>query len=174
MAKTGIFYGPEKGSVDRVAHMIAKEFGEDSVDLISVKDKDPKLMEQYDKIIIGVSTLGMSNWNSEIGESDWDTFSSNLENVNLQGKDVAVFSLGDQVTYPEHFVDALGWLYDKLKPRGANIVGFVDGSDYEFEDSEGFRDGQVLGLPLDEDTEPERTEDRVKSWGSMLTNDFGF
>jgi len=174
MAKTGIFYGPEKGSVDRVAHMVAKEFGEDNVDLISVKGKDPKLMENYDKIIIGVSTLGMSNWNSEVGENDWDTFSSGLDKVNLQGKDVAVFSLGDQVTYPEHFVDALGWMYDKLKPLGANMVGFVDAEGYEFEDSEGFRDGKFLGLPVDEDTEPERTEERVSSWVKMLKNDFGF
>jgi len=174
MAKTGIFYGPEKGSVDRVAHIVAKEFGEGNVDLISVKDKDPKLMEQYDKIVLGVSTLGMSNWNSEIGKSDWDTFSGNLENVNLQGKDVAVFSLGDSVTYSEHFVDALGWMYDKLKPLGANLVGFVDSGDYEFEGSEGFRDGKFVGLPVDEDTEPERTEERVKSWVSMLKNDFGF
>ncbi len=174
MAKTGIFYGPEKGSVDRVAHMVAKEFGEDNVDLISVKGKDPKLMENYDKIIIGVSTLGMSNWNSEVGENDWDTFSSGLDKVNLQGKDVAVVSLGDQVTYPEHFVDALGWMYDKLKPLGANMVGFVDAEGYEFEDSEGFRDGKFLGLPVDEDTEPERTEERVSSWVKMLKNDFGF
>jgi len=133
MAKTGIFYGPEKGSVDRVAQMVAKEFGEGNVDLISVKDKDPKLMEEYDKIVIGISTLGMSNWNSEIGKSDWDTFSAGLDNVNLQGKDVAVFGLGDQVTYTEHFVDALGWMYDKLKPLGANVVGFVDAEGYEFE-----------------------------------------
>ncbi len=174
MAKTGIFYGPEKGSVDRVAHMVAKEFGEGNVDLISVKDKDPKLMEKYDKIIIGVSTLGMSNWNSEIGKNDWDTFSAGLDQVNLKGKDVAVFSLGDQVTYPEHFVDALGWMYDKLKPLGANVVGFVDSEGYEFEDSEGFRDGKFLGLPVDEDTEPEMTEERVKAWVKMLKNDFGF
>ena len=174
MAKTGIFYGPEKGSVDRVAHMVAKEFGEGNVDLISVKDKDPRLMEKYDKIIIGVSTLGMSNWNSEIGKSDWDTFSAGLDQVTLKGKDVAVFSLGDQVTYPEHFVDALGWMYDKLKPLGANVVGFVDSEGYEFEDSEGFRDGKFLGLPVDEDTEPEMTEERVKAWVKMLKNDFGF
>jgi len=174
MAKTGIFYGPEKGSVDRVAHVVAKEFGEDNVDLISVKGKDPKLMEEYDKIIIGISTLGMSNWDSEVGENDWDTFSAGLDKVDLKGKDVAVFGLGDQVTYPEHFVDALGWMYDRLKPLGANVVGFVDGDDYEFEDSEGFRDGKFLGLPVDEDTEPEKTEERVKAWVSMLKNKFGF
>ena len=174
MAKTGIFYGPEKGSVDRVAHLVAKEFGEGNVDLISVKDKDPKLLENYDKIIIGVSTVGMSNWNSEHIKNDWDTFSANIDKVDLNGKDVAIFCLGDQVTYPEHFVDAIGWMYDKLKPLGANIVGFVDPDDYDFSDSEGLRDGKFVGLPVDEDTEPERSEERVKAWVTMLKNDFGF
>ena len=174
MAKTAIFYGPEKGSVDRVAHYIAKEFGEDKVDLISVKDKKPKLMEQYDKVIVGVSTVGMTNWNSEHLANDWDLFSNGLSEVNLKGKDVAIFCLGDQVTYPEHFVDALGWLADKLEPLGANIVGHIDPEGYEFEESDGFRDGKFLGLPVDEDTEPERSEERVKAWVNLLTTKFGF
>ena len=174
MAKTAVFYGPEKGSVDRVAHYIAKEFGEDKIDLISVKDKEPTLMEQYDKIIIGVSTVGMTNWNSEYIKNDWDLFSKGLSEVNLKGKDVAIFGLGDQVTYPEHFVDALGWLADKLIPLGANLVGHVGSDDYEFEESEGFRDGKFLGLPVDEDTEPERSEERVKMWVNLLVTEFGF
>ncbi len=174
MGKTGIFFGPEKGSVDRVAHTVAKEFGDDKVDLISVKGKEPSLMEEYEKIIIGVSTVGMTNWNSEDIANDWDMFSAGLGNVNLKGKDVAIFCLGDQVTYPEHFVDALGWLADKLVPLGANLVGFVGPDDYDFEDSEGLREGKFLGLPIDEDTEPERTEDRVKMWVNVLKSEFGF
>ena len=174
MGKTGIFYGPEKGSVEKVAHLVAKEFGEDNVDLIPVKGKDPSLLEKYDKIIIGVSTVGLDSWNSDRESGDWDVFSKRLSKVNLKGRDVAVFSLGDQITYPENFVDALGWMYDKLKPLGANIVGFTDPDDYSFENSEGFRDGKFLGLPIDEDTEPERTEERVKKWVNILKTEFGY
>lgn len=174
MAKIGIFYGPEKGSVDRVAHLIGQTFGNEKVELLSVKKLDSSALDKYDKIIFGASTIGMTNWDSDYESNDWDVFATKLEKVNWKGKDVAIFSLGDQLTYPEHFVDAIGWLHDRIKPLGANVVGFCSPEGYNFTESEGYRNGMFLGLPIDEDTEAEKTPIRVQNWVNLLISEYGY
>jgi len=174
MAQIGVFYGPEKGSVERVAHKIEDKFGADRVELISVKDCDASELDRFDKVIFGVSTVGKTNWDTEHTANDWDVFETKLKDVNWEGKTVAIYSLGDQLTYPHHFVDAIGWVYDRLEVLKANVVGFCSTDGYSFEDSEGVRDGQFLGLPIDEDTQPDQTEVRISNWVNRLINEFGF
>jgi len=174
MSKIGIFYGPEKGSVGKVAHMIANILGENHADLILVKDCDPKTLNQYEKIILGISTIGTSNWDSEHTDTDWDVFFTHIPEVDWSNKTVAIYGLGDHINYPEHFVDAIGWLYEKLKPLNANIVGFSKSDDYSFNDSEAFIDNKFVGLPLDEDYESEKTEERLVQWINNLKNEFQY
>jgi flavodoxin I len=54
------------------------------------------------------------------------------------------------------------------------IVGQVDPSGYEFEESEAILDGQFIGLALDEDFEPELTDKRISGWVSQISGEFGF
>ncbi|TAJ15007.1 flavodoxin [Marinilabiliaceae bacterium JC017] len=174
MANIGIFFGPEKGSVEKAARKIAQEFGEEKADLIPVKGAEVVDLEKYDKLVFGLSTIGKTNWDSEHKDIDWDVFSSKLKSVNWTNKSVAIYSLGDQITYPQHFVDAIGWMYDRLMPLDVKVVGFVDPEGYKFEASEGFRNGLFMGLPLDEDTESDKTDVRISHWVSLLVNEFGF
>ena len=44
--------------------------------------------------------------------------------------------------------------------NGAVLVGPVDTEGYEYEESEAVVDGKFIGLPLDEDFEPEMTDER--------------
>ncbi len=156
----------------KVAAIIAEAFAPEKVDRIEVKSAGPRDVENYDNIVFGLSTIGKANWDSEHHDDDWDQFLTQIEKIDWSHKRVAIFSLGDQVLYARHFVDALGWLYDRLAPTKARVVGFCKPEGYRFTESEGFRDGHFLGLPLDEDNEPEKTPQRVKEWVSRLKEEF--
>ena len=56
-----------------------------------------------------------------------------FEGLDLSGKPVAVFGLGDSVGYGEFFCDAMEEIYSTFKAAGANMVGHwpADGYDHE-------------------------------------------
>lgn len=164
MNKIGIFYGPKKGSVSKIAQIMHNELGESRADLHAIKDCPVQTLNNYDKLIFGISTLGRTTWDSEHDDDDWDVFFPNLDKVNWTGKKVAIYGLGDQINYSDHFVDAIGWLFEKLITLKVEVVGFVSPDEFDFNDSEAFIDGNFVGLPLDEDNEPEKSEQRVKNW----------
>jgi len=172
MEKIGLFYGPAKGSTEKVAEKVAEQIGKDKVDLIAVKDSDAKELEKYKNIIFGVSTIGKETWDATNTASDWDKFRPEIDKADFSGKTVAMFSLGDHITYPKHFVDALGWLAEKLKPRNAEIIGYVDTSEYEFDESQGIEGDKFIGLPIDEDYEAHLTDDRIKKWLEKILPQF--
>ncbi len=174
MSKIGLFFGPEKGSVHRVAEKIAAVIGEEKVELVSVNDASAADLEQYDQIIFGISTVGKETWDSDYSNTDWSKFFPEVSKANYDGKVVAIYGLGDHVTYPDHFVNAIGRLAKELKTKDANIVGSVDPDGYEFEDSEALIDGRFIGLPIDEDFEPEQTDERIANWLKSIQKDFGF
>lgn len=168
MSKIGLFFGPLKGSVHRVAEKVKAAIGEQVVDMISVHDASAADLEKYDKIIFGISTVGKETWDSEFSNTDWAKFFPNVSKVDFSGKTVAIFGLGDHITYSRHFVNAIGVLANVLLQNGATLVGEVDPSGYEFEDSESILDGKFIGLPIDEDFEAELTDDRISNWINSL------
>ncbi|WP_430809783.1 MULTISPECIES: flavodoxin [unclassified Carboxylicivirga] len=174
MSKIGVFYGPELGSVEKVARLIQDKLGADKVELIPVKKTDEAALERFDKLIFGMSTIGKINWNSEHKDTDWDVFVTHFDKVKWQGKKVAMYGLGDHVQYPQHFVDALGWMYERLENTGAEVLGFCATEGYTYEESEGIKEGQFLGLPLDEDNEADKTGERLDKWIEGLVKEFGF
>jgi len=174
MSQIGIFYGPELGSVEKVARIIEGKFGADKVELIAAKNSNEEDLTRFNKIIFGVSTIGKTNWNSEHKDTDWDVFATKFNKVDWTGKKVAIYGLGDHIQYPQHFVDAIGWLYERLTALNAEVVGFCSTEGYTYEESEGVKDGQFLGLPVDEDNEAEKTDLRVSSWIDRLINEFGY
>ena len=174
MSQIGIFYGPQLGSVEKVANLIAERLGKDRVELIPVKNCEGSEINKYDNVIFGASTIGKTNWDSEYKDTDWDVFATKLKDASWEGKKVAIYSLGDHIQYPEHFVDAIGWIYERLEELHAHVVGFCPAEEYVFTESEGVREGMFLGLPVDEDSEPEKTEERVNNWVNRLINEFGF
>lgn len=173
MSKIGLFFGPLKGSVNRVAEKVKTALGEQNIDMISVNDASAENLESYDKIIFGISTVGKETWDSDFSNTDWSKFFPNISKVDYSGKTVAIFGLGDSVTYSNHFVNAMGVLAKELLKNGATIVGKVDPSSYEFDESEAIFDGMFIGLPIDEDFQPELTDERVSNWVNSIKPAFG-
>jgi len=173
MSKIGLFFGPLKGSVHRVAEKVKAAIGEEQIELISVNDASATDLEKYDKIIFGISTVGKETWDSNYSNTDWSKFFPNISKVDYSGKTVAIFGLGDHITYSGYFVNAMGVLAKELMKNGATIVGQVDPSGYEFDESEAVIDGKFIGLPIDEDFEPELTDERVANWVKTIKPAFG-
>ena len=173
MSKIGLFFGPLKGSVHRVAEKVKAALGEQHVEMISVNDASASDLEKFDRIIFGISTVGKETWDSDYSNTDWSKFFPNISKVDYSGKTIAIFGLGDHITYPSHFVNAMGVLAKTLLKNGATIVGKVDPSSYEFDESEAIIDGMFVGLPIDEDFEPELTDERVANWANSIKPAFG-
>ncbi|HKJ77923.1 MAG TPA: flavodoxin [Prolixibacteraceae bacterium] len=175
MSKIAIFFGPLKGAVNRVADKVKNEIGEDKVEMVPVRNATAADLEKYDKIIFGISTVGSETWHATYSNVDWGKFLPEISKTNYEGKTVAIFGLGDHITYARTFVDHIGLLARDLKKNGATLSGKVPTDAYEFEDSKAIDDdGKFMGLPVDEDFEPELTDERVKKWVEQLRSDFGF
>ena len=173
MSKIGLFFGPLNGSVQRVAEKIEAALGEQNVEMISVNDASVSDLEKFNKIIFGISTVGNETWDSEYSNTDWSKFFPAISKVDYSGKTIAIFGLGDHLTYPRQFVNAMGILAKELLKNGATIVGKVDPSAYEFDESEAIVDGMFVGLPVDEDFQPELTNERIFNWADNIKPAFG-
>jgi len=165
--RIGIFYGPTGGSTEKVSMLIADEF-DGKADLFPIKGVNPAMINNYDIVIFGCSTLGSETSNGEVSQSDWDNFRPELSNINVQGKLFAFFGTGDSITYARNFVDAMGILAKDLIAQGAKVVGQWPTEGYSFTDSEALIDGKFTGLPIDEDYETHKTSARVKGWVELL------
>ncbi len=174
MKRTAIFFGPEKGSVNRVADMICALIGTDKVEMVPVKSATAADFERFDQIIFGISTVGKETWDGKPAKTDWGIFLPEVSKGNFAGKKVAIFGLGDHITYAASFVDFIGLLAGELKKADATLYGQVPVEGYEFEESEAVADGLFAGLPIDEDFEPEKTPERIKNWIALLQRDFDF
>ena len=95
-----------------------------------------------------------------------------VSSFDFTGKKVAVFGLGDHITYAYHFVNSMGILAKTVIKNGGELLGKVSSEGYDFQDSEALEGGLFLGLPVDEDFEPELTESRLDTWVAQLNLEF--
>jgi flavodoxin I len=102
---------------------------------------------------------------------DWEMFIDDLAEINLEGKKVALFGLGDQKMYPESFADGMGTIYCRLSDKSV-VVGFWPTKGYEYYFSSADKDGQFVGLVIDDDSQPELTQERVEKWTEMIKKEF--
>lgn len=171
-ATIGLFYGSTNGAGAAVAERIKvliEQTGLATVDLHDVAYTDLKEMERYPYLILGAST-----WNIGHLQDDWEYKFDQLDEVDLTGKMVALYGMGDQYGYPDSYVDAVGILSEKVIERGAEPAGFmpVDES-YEFEYSRAVIDGVFVGLALDDENQADLTEQRLQTWVQIVLEDFG-
>lgn len=164
MNKIGLFYGPKGGSVEKVARKLVKLIGEDKVDISPVMDATASDVNEYSNVIFGISTIGSHTWQRETPSKDWDGFLPELDRIDYSNKSIALYGLGDHLTYALHFVDSLGVLGKLLMDKGAKIIGQTSPDDYDFKDSDALINGEFIGLPLDEDYESDKTDERLQNW----------
>ena len=120
MKKIGLFYAANAVKTSQVAKKIRKVLGAENVDIIPAEQAWGNDFEAYDNLIIGVST-----WFDGELPTYWDELIPELETLDLKGKRVALFGLGDQVNYPDNFADGLGLLGDAFEKAGASLVGLL-------------------------------------------------
>ncbi len=159
--KIGLFYGSTTCYTEMAAEKMRAIIGEDLLDVHNVKETPLSLMSDYDLLILGIST-----WDFGEIQEDWNELWDQIDGVQLSGKSVALYGLGDQEGYGEWYLDAMGMLHDEIKKTGANIIGYWPTEGYNFEASKAVtEDGsQFVGLALDEDSQYDLSDERIATW----------
>jgi flavodoxin I len=167
MGKIGIFFGSDTGNTRRVAKSIHKKLGDDADAPVNVNKATVDDLLKYDALILGTPTLGegeLPGLTSGAGAESWEEFLPKLKGVDLSGKLVALFGLGDQEGYGHEFVDALIFIYDQVIECGATVIGSWPTDGYSFEASKAVVEGDFVGLVLDNDNQKDQTEERIDEW----------
>lgn len=176
MNKVAIIYWPKGGSVEKSAKKLHTAYGAENADIFDIDTFSIDLIEKYSNIIFGNSTVGFDAWQYADADNKWGPFFSNIEKsgIKLSGKKVAIFGLGDQMIYPANFVDGIGAVKNEAERLGAKIVGEWSTEGYTYTDSEGEnKDGdKFFGLALDEENQPELTDERIFEWVKILKSEF--
>ncbi len=163
MKKIGLFYAANAVKTSQIAKKIREALGTEYVDIIPAEQAWGNDFEAYDNLIVGVST-----WFDGELPTYWDELIPELDTLDLKGKRVALFGLGDQVNYPDNFVDGLGILGDAFEKAGAALVGFTPAKEYSFNRSKALRGNEWCGLVIDIENQSGRTDKRIKAWCDRL------
>jgi len=161
----GLIYASEGGTTKDIASRISKMIDVEHVDIEDVKDAED--LAKYDALIVGTPTHNTlaDEYRSGVG---WDDIIDDIKQLDMSGKIVACYGLGDSAAYGDGFCDAMEELHRTFKVTGAKMVGYVDSSEYEYTESKSEIEGQFIGLPLDEMNEDDFTKDRLTAWLSQL------
>lgn len=161
--KVGIFYGSSTGNTKSAANQIAeglRSLGQ--IEVRNIAEAGLEALIDYDLVVLGTSTWGMGD--VQDGWVGLETFSG----VDLSDKKVALFGTGDQVAYPDTFVDALGTLADAAEQAGGTLIGHWPTEGYTYHSSTAERDNYFVGLVLDEDNQSDLTEERIQKWTAQV------
>jgi len=162
--KIGIIFGTCTGNTEELADVIREQLGLEEGVVKDVATMSASDLPEYDFLIVGIPT-----WHIGELQDDWYGIHEDLDGVDMTGTQIAVFGLGDQLGYGDTFLDGMGILYDKFIERGATGgIGFWPTDGYEFDDSQGIRDGKFCGLAIDQDCQPELTDERIKQWCELI------
>jgi flavodoxin I len=171
MGKIGIFFGSDTGNTRRVAKSLHKKLGDLADAPVNVNKASADDFLKYDALILGTPTLGdgeVPGLSSGASAESWEEFLPKLKGVDLSGKTVAIFGLGDQEGYGHEFVDAMIVIYDQVIECGAEVVGAWPTDGYNFEASKSIVDGDFVGLVIDHDNQSDLTDERVDAWLEII------
>lgn len=164
---TALFYSYSAKKSSQVAKHIQQAWGKSGLEAVDADKAHGEDLAKYDALILGVPT-----WFDGELPSYWDEMVPEIEGTDLKGKKVAIYGLGDQVGYPENFVDGIGIMADILTGQGTEVVGHTSAEEYTFESSAAFRDGRFIGLALDFENQAGKSEDKIKKWVAQLKKEF--
>jgi flavodoxin I len=168
---TGLYFATIGGNTKRCAELIAEAAGiEKFCEIEDLPNTDELLA--HDSLIIGAPT-----WNTGADKqrsmTGWDEWLYNvLPNLDLKGKKVAFFGMGDQIGYPFNYCDAVGELYDQFEQRGCEVTfGRTSMDGYRFVNSKAQVEGKeetLYGLLFDEDNQNDLSQGRAQEWVGQL------
>lgn len=165
IGKVGLYYGSSTCYTEMVAERIQAILGDENIDLHNIATADLNSLGNYDFLVFGIPT-----WDYGELQEDWDDRWEDLDTIDLTGKTCAIFGLGDQYGYEDWFQDAIGYLYYKLISLGAQVIGEWPNNGYEFLESKALNEDQTsfFGLALDDENQPEQTEQRLQAWLTQI------
>lgn len=168
MNRTAIIYSYNSTKTAKAAEKIKEAFGAGvNIETVNAEDLTEEIFLSFTNLILGVPT-----WFDGELPNYWDEFVPALEDLNLTGKTIAIFGLGNQVEYPENFGDAVGIMAELVQERGAKVVGFTSTEGYKFESSKALIGSQFTGLLLDQETQPRQSKERIEKWVADLKTEF--
>lgn len=162
MKKIGIFYGSSTGYTADLADRIARALGVDMADVHNVAETAPSRVGEYDVILLGCSTWGDGDL-----QADFEDFLDGLEGMWLGGKKVAIFGCGDE-TMSHTFGNALGDIYDRIRPTEAQVIAPFNTDGYSYDESKAIIDGKCVGLLIDETNHPDLTAAKIDAWTAEI------
>ena len=167
----GIFYGSSTGNTELAAEKIKEQMGQFITEIADVANlEDASNITNHDLVFFGVST-----WNIGEMQDDWGDFIPKMDGLDLSGKKVCFFAMGDAVGYPYNFLDAMGELWGVVQKLGSpELIGVWPTEGYEFDESQAmFDEDHFFGLGLDEDNESDKTDERIHAWLIKVMQDAG-
>ena len=167
MNKTAIIYSFNTKKTGKVAEKIRENFNDDQVEMVNAEEITEEVFMSFDQIIMGVAT-----WFDGELPNFWDEFVPALEDLDLNGKKIALYGLGDQKGYPENFLDGMGVMAEILEEQGASLVGFTSIEGYEFESSRALRGEMFAGLAIDYENQGSMNTERIAVWVDQLKKEF--
>jgi flavodoxin I len=172
MSQIGIFFGTDSGTTRLIAKKIAKaikaRLGEGVVAKpLNVNRARADDLLAYRALVLGTPTYGegvLPGKANDTDEAAWLEFLPQLEGKDFSGKRIALYGLGDQEKYPTHFCDAMMDLHGFFTEAGAELVGGIDTSGFEFKRSRAVIGDRFVGLALDQHLQHMLTEERIDAW----------
>lgn len=163
--KIGLFYGSTTCYTEMVAEKIQALIGADVVDLHNIKTVPLTKMEDYQLVILGLST-----WDFGEIQEDWEAHWDEISGIDLTEKTIAIYGMGDQLGYAEWFIDAVGMLHHAMAPQNPQRIGFWPTEGYDFIASKALTaEGDAFyGLALDDENQYEQTDERLNIWVSQI------
>lgn len=163
--RIGLFYGSSTCYTEMAAEKIRDFIGADIIEIHNIKDVPLSNVSQYSLLIFGIST-----WDFGEIQEDWESHWQEASTLDLTGKTLAMYGMGDQEGYPEWFQDALGMLHDAVDQPNLKRIGFWPNQGYTFEASKALTADQshFVGLALDEDSQYEYSDERIAAWCEQI------
>jgi flavodoxin I len=167
MPDIGIFFASSTGNCETIARMVANHFSDSHPGIHDVMHTEGNSVQLYRNLIFGIPT-----WGKYQMHEDWRDFLTTLPAASLKGKKIALYGSADQRMYPDNFADSLGMLYEWLIKQNIEVVGQWSVKGYAFRQSFALRDGNFVGLVLDEEVQSHLTLQRVADWTNKLKTEF--
>ncbi|WP_198679558.1 flavodoxin FldB [Aliidiomarina minuta] len=161
----GLFYGSTTCYTEIAAEKIRDCLGSDIIQLHDIKEVPLSKTAEYDILIFGIST-----WDFGELQEDWESHWEEVAGLDLSGKTIALFGMGDQNGYAEWFQDALGMLHDAIADDSIQRIGLWPNQGYDFIASKALinDDKDFVGLALDEDCQYELSDQRIEDWCTQI------
>jgi flavodoxin II len=173
-AKIAIFYGSTtcytEMAGEKIQQVLQKELGDIEIPMFDIKEHALAKSQDFDIIVFGIST-----WDFGELQEDWESTWDDIKSLQLEGKTVALYGLGDQLGYADWFQDALGMLHDELIVLNCDIVGYWPNTGYEFTASKALTEDQqfFVGLSLDDENQFDQSDERIDQWCHQLAEELG-